>query len=61
MFIIIMAAVMGLTLVSFFIYHLTLVRSGYTTNEKIKRSDFLAYIQRETSQLMHDIKVEQNP
>jgi palmitoyltransferase len=36
---------MGVTLALFFIYHLFMVRANTTTNERIKRSDFLEYFQ----------------
>ena len=38
----ILCGVMGITLSLFLIYHLTMIKSGLTTNEKIKRSEFIA-------------------
>ena len=42
MFMTILCGVMGITLFLFLIYHLWMIKSGFTTNEKIRRSDIMA-------------------
>ena len=42
-FLTVLCTIMGITLSLFLIYHLTMIKSGLTTNEKIKRSDFMAH------------------
>lgn len=51
---------MGITLVLFYSYHLTLVKSGLTTNEKIKRSDCMTYIKKAVREALDLAKVETN-
>lgn len=43
----ILCGIMGLTLFLFFGYHLTMIKNGFTTNEKIKRSDLISFLSRE--------------
>jgi hypothetical protein len=44
---IILCGVMGITLFLFFAYHLTMIKNGFTTNEKIKRSDLISFLSKE--------------
>ena len=46
-FMIILCGIMGLTLFLFFGYHLTMIKNGFTTNEKIKRSDLISFLSKE--------------
>lgn len=45
-FMIILCAIMSVALFLFYFYHLTLVKAGVTTNEKIKRSDCMSFIKK---------------
>jgi len=48
-FITVLCWVMGVTLSIFFVYHMSLVKSGNTTNEKIKRGDYKYALDKEIS------------
>lgn len=59
-FIVILCGIMGLTLLLFYLYHLSLVRSGMTTNEKIKRSDCMTYIKKAVKETLERAENEEN-
>lgn len=42
---------MGVTLTLFLFYHFSMVKDNMTTNERIKRSDFMSFIENETKKL----------
>lgn len=46
-FLIIMCAIMGVTLFIFVSYHFYLVKEGQTTNERIKKNDYVDYLKKE--------------
>lgn len=50
-FIIILCLIMGITLTFFLLYHFSMIKDNMTTNEKIKRSDYLSYIEDEIKKL----------
>ena len=50
-FMTVLCLIMGIALSLFFIYHLTMIKTGLTTNERIKRSDTMSFIKREISNL----------
>jgi hypothetical protein len=43
-FIIIMCAIMGVTLFIFVSYHFYLIAKGQTTNERVKKNDYISYL-----------------
>ena len=52
---------MGLTLLAFLIYHMTMIASGFTTNERLKRSDFMSYRKEGIKEIVQFLKeFEQN-
>ncbi|KRX07062.1 hypothetical protein PPERSA_08739 [Pseudocohnilembus persalinus] len=57
-FMIILCGIMGFTLFLFYLYHLTLVKGQYTTNEKIKRSDAMHQIKDRIDEIKEIIKDE---
>ena len=57
-FITILCWVMGITLTFFLLYHLSMVRNGTTTNEKMKRSDFKEFFKTEIDKLGSIVKSE---
>lgn len=50
-FIVLLCVVMGIALTLFAIYHLSMISKDTTTNEKMKRSDFLSFFEEETEKL----------
>ncbi len=50
-FIIILCLIMGITLIIFFFYHLSMVRNDVTTNEKIKKSDMISFLEKEIKKI----------
>jgi palmitoyltransferase ZDHHC4 len=42
-FMVILCFIMGVTLFMFFCYHLSMVAKNVTTNEKIKKGDFMEF------------------
>lgn len=50
-FIVLLCVVMGLALTGFFFYHLSMITKDTTTNEKMKRSDFLQFFNDEMENL----------
>lgn len=55
-FIIIMCAIMGVTLFIFVSYHFYLVKEGQTTNERIKKNDYIDYLKKERKEIQKVIK-----
>lgn len=49
---------MGITLLIFFLYHLTMIKSGLTTNERIKKSCLMSMLSDEIKRLKTDNKEE---
>ena len=45
-FLIIMCAIMGTTLLIFVSYHFYLIGVGQTTNERVKKSDYIDYLKK---------------
>lgn len=45
-FLIVMCGIMGITLFIFVCYHFFLVASDQTTNERVKKSDYIEYLKR---------------
>ena len=58
MFITILCIVMGITLLIFFLYHLKMVGSGLTTNERIKKSDIINILEKEIKKIKNIPKNE---
>ncbi|KAL4485337.1 hypothetical protein ABPG72_008513 [Tetrahymena utriculariae] len=54
-FIIILCIIMGITLTLFLLYHFSMVKDNMTTNERIKRSDFISFLEKETKKMEKDI------
>ena len=50
-FIVILCIVMGIALTCFGLYHLYMIGQDTTTNERMKRSDFLNFFDEETERL----------
>lgn len=46
LFLNVMCAIMGFTLLIFVMYHFYLVSEGQTTNERVKKNDEIAYYQK---------------
>lgn len=55
-FLIIMCAIMGVTLFIFVSYHFYLVKEGQTTNERIKKNDYIDYLKKEQKAIQKIIK-----
>ncbi len=49
---VLLCGIMGFTLLIFFMYHLSMVRNDTTTNERMKRSDFMAYLKKNLKKAM---------
>ena len=45
-FLIIMCAIMGITLLIFVSYHFYLIGQGQTTNERVKKNDYIDYLKK---------------
>ena len=45
-FIIVMCAIMGITLFIFVTYHFYLIGVGHTTNERVKKNDYIDYLRK---------------
>jgi len=56
-FVTILCAVMGITLLIFLMYHLAMVKSGLTTNERIKKSCIMSMLSDEIKRIKKE-KVE---
>ncbi|EGR30266.1 hypothetical protein IMG5_136470 [Ichthyophthirius multifiliis] len=50
-FMILLCIIMGITLSIFFIYHLSMIRNDITTNEKVKKSDMMSFLEKEIKQI----------
>lgn len=48
---VILCLIMALALSLFFLYHLSMIDANVTTNEKVKRSDFIAFFKSEVKKL----------
>lgn len=48
---VVLCTVMGVTLFMFMLYHFNMVKDNITTNERIKRSDYMTFIERELVRL----------
>jgi palmitoyltransferase len=46
-FLTIMCAILGITLFIFVCYHFYLIGEGQTTNERVKKNDYIHYLRRE--------------
>ena len=46
-FIIVMCAIMGITLFIFVSYHFYLIGKGQTTNERVKKNDYIDYLRKQ--------------
>lgn len=55
-FIVILCVIMGLALTGFLAYHLSMIRYDTTTNERMKRSDFLSFFVDESERLEKKLK-----
>ncbi|CAK90969.1 unnamed protein product (macronuclear) [Paramecium tetraurelia] len=55
-FLIIMCIIMGISLTCFSIYHLYMIGKDTTSNERMKRSEFLKFFQEETSRIEKSLK-----
>lgn len=51
-----MCAIMGVTLFIFVSYHFYLVKEGQTTNERIKKNDYIDYLKKERKEIQKIIK-----
>ncbi|CAD8211756.1 unnamed protein product [Paramecium pentaurelia] len=60
-FIVILCIVMGIALTCFALYHLYMIGQNTTTNERMKRSDFLNFFDEETERLEKQLKDAQTP
>ncbi|CAD8128147.1 unnamed protein product [Paramecium sonneborni] len=59
-FIVILCVVMGIALTCFALYHLYMIGQDTTTNERMKRSDFLNFFDEETERLEKQLKKAEN-
>lgn len=59
-FIVILCIVMGIALTCFAIYHLNMISNDTTTNERMKRSDFINFFSEETVRLEKMLKDSTN-
>jgi len=50
-FIIVLCVVMGVTLTIFLQYHFSMIKDNMTTNERIKRSDFMDFLAKEINRI----------
>ena len=46
-----MCAIMGVTLFIFVSYHFYLIKEGQTTNERVKKNDYIDYLKKEKKNL----------
>lgn len=60
-FIIVLCVVMGLTLTVFLFYHFSMIKDNMTTNERIKRSDFLDFFEKEIEKIKKNIELKSAP
>lgn len=50
-FVVVLCVVMGITLLLFILYHLSMIKGDLTTNEKIKKSDYLSAYEKEIKKM----------